>query len=135
MGSTKETEIHIFHSIFLSSVSFTCSLATSSRALGKALCSRCLILSDSVSSVSSWYTGTASCTRIAPPSTSSYKLPRKLEMSLKIIKYLCNTHTLHHKLCNMYQPTNQLTNQVYGDFHKPLQTVCGKRSEWLEGIL
>lgn len=111
-GSTTETEIHMFHSIFPFSVSFTCSLATSSRALGKALCSRCLILSDSVSSVSSWYTGTASCTRIAPPSTSSCKLPRKQEISVKIIKYLHNTHThmhthmLHHKICDTYQPTN-----------------------------
>lgn len=49
----------------------TVPLATSSRAEGKALCSASLILSDKLSSVSPTNTGTASCTMMAPASTSS----------------------------------------------------------------
>ena len=61
-----------FHSNFPSSWSSIFSLASSSRAAGKARCSTVCTRWASVSSVSPGYTGTDSCVTIAPPSTSSW---------------------------------------------------------------
>lgn len=54
-----------------SSPSLTSPLATSSKAVGKARCSASRIRSDRLSSVSLVRMGTASCTMMAPASTSS----------------------------------------------------------------
>ncbi|TNN56478.1 hypothetical protein EYF80_033348 [Liparis tanakae] len=63
-----ELEVHATRP---SSLSRTAPLATSSRAAGKARCSASRIRSDRLSSVSPPSTGTASCTTMAPASTSS----------------------------------------------------------------
>lgn len=59
-------------------------LATSSRARGKALCSTVFTLSANEVTVSLGYTGTDSCTTMAPASTSSYSTER---YSLKGVNY------------------------------------------------
>ena len=62
-----------------------CSLATNSKALGNDVCSTVFTRSANVSSVSPLYTGTDSCTMIAPPSTSSYKSKMVEKLSKFII--------------------------------------------------
>lgn len=62
-------------------------LATSSRARGKALCSTVFTLSANEATVSLGYTGTDSCTTMAPASTSSYSTETRSRYSLKGVKY------------------------------------------------
>lgn len=93
----------------------TAPLATSSRAVGKALCSASLILSHKLSSVSSTNTGTASCTMMAPASTSSCTETLK-EVSIKV-NLICMFSSLwSHGEIQQELDYNVLFRWVWGKF-------------------
>ena len=83
---------HHIHCTLFSSFSLIRPLASSSIARGYALCSAHFTRSCSVSTVSLFSTGTASCVTIAPASTSSYKIQK--QNATKLLRYdsIANRH-------------------------------------------